>query len=266
MTLDVAIITWQPEGIERVAAMDLPRVDGVRYVVSWQKHDGAAVPETLLRDDVRVYRTESVGLSKNRNLAFSHCSADVVLIADDDLVYTAEGLLYVKRVFEEDERLDVATFMHSLTEHENKKVYPREIHNLAVPYRYYYVTSFEIAVRLSSIRAKGLRFSELAGIGAPYLTAGEEGLFVFHCIKANLKCLFFPKVIVSHRGLTTSGTGAQKPGVIRSRGACMRILRGSLTALTRLPIEAYRTPGGRWRALWYLVEGYFYSIRHRGEL
>lgn len=35
LTLDVNIVTHRRAGIERVAAMELPRVDGVRYVVSW---------------------------------------------------------------------------------------------------------------------------------------------------------------------------------------------------------------------------------------
>ena len=34
MTLDLALVTWQPEGIARVAAQQLPCVDGVRYIVS----------------------------------------------------------------------------------------------------------------------------------------------------------------------------------------------------------------------------------------
>lgn len=266
MTLDVAICTYMPKGIESVETMRLPRVADVRYVVSWQKSEGAAVPEALKRDDVVVYRTDTIGLSKNRNHAFNHCSADIVLIADDDLIYTAEGLLYVKKMFEENEQLDVATFKHSYTDRENKKIYPKEIHNLAIPYSYYYVTSFEIAVRLNTIIAKKLRFSELAGLGAPYLSAGEEGLFISHCLKAGLRCLFYPKVIVAHRGGTTSETRAEEAGVIRARGACLRIIRGSITALTRLPIEAYRTPGNYFRAIYHLIEGYIYSIKHNAEL
>lgn len=266
MTLDVAICTYMAKGIESVAAMQLPRVADVRYVVSWQKSKGAAVPKALKRDDVAIYRTDTIGLSKNRNHAFSHCSADVVLIADDDLIYTAEGLLYVKKIFEENEQLDVATFKHNFTDRENKKIYPKGIHNLAMPYRYYYVTSFEIAVRLKTIIAKRLKFSELAGLGATYLSAGEEGLFISRCLKAGLRCLFFPKVIVTHRGGTTSETRADEAGVIRARGACLRIIRGSITALTRLPIEAYRTPGNYLRALFFLVEGYIYSIKHNAEL
>lgn len=53
MKLDVAISTYQPQGLQRVADMNLPQVEGVRYVVSWQQHGGARIPEQLLRNDVK---------------------------------------------------------------------------------------------------------------------------------------------------------------------------------------------------------------------
>ena len=40
MTLDVMIVTIGADGIKRVAAMNLPEVEEVRYIVSWQMPDG----------------------------------------------------------------------------------------------------------------------------------------------------------------------------------------------------------------------------------
>ena len=86
LTLDIAIVTHRPEGIARVAAMNLPVIDGVRYVVSWQSHEEAPVPESLVRDDVEIHRFDGRGISLNRNHAYDHCRADIVLNADDDLI------------------------------------------------------------------------------------------------------------------------------------------------------------------------------------
>ena len=69
MTVDIAIITYKPEGIERLSKMQLPQMEGVRYVVSWQAHELASVPEELLRDDIVVYRFDKNGQSYNRNNA-----------------------------------------------------------------------------------------------------------------------------------------------------------------------------------------------------
>jgi hypothetical protein len=260
MTLDVAICTFAPQGIERVAAMSLPRLDGVTYIVSWQQPGNAVVPQALLRDDVRIFTTDSIGLSKNRNHAHAHCTADVVLVADDDLQYTPQGLQAVIDTFVANPGVDVATFRYATAG--ESKIYPPTQHNLRTPFRFYYVTSFEIAFRRESITRVDLSFCELAGLGAPYLHAGEEQIFLHHCLKSGLTCVFFPLTIVTHAGLTTSVTRATDPGVIRARGAANRLCRGSFTALTRLPIEAFRTPLNPLRALLFLSQGYLYSLTH----
>ena len=70
MTLDVLICTYGLDGIERVAQMKLPQADGVAYVVSWQLTDDefdADVPQALERQDLKVYKMNGRGLSRNRN-------------------------------------------------------------------------------------------------------------------------------------------------------------------------------------------------------
>ena len=62
--MQVLISTCTPQGIARVAAMELPVVEGVEYLVMWQKHEGAQVPKQLeRRADVRIIRSERIGLS-----------------------------------------------------------------------------------------------------------------------------------------------------------------------------------------------------------
>ena len=61
LTLDLALITFGPDGIRRVGAMNLPRIDGVHYVVSWQCGGDAAVPASLIRPDISVCRTQKPG-------------------------------------------------------------------------------------------------------------------------------------------------------------------------------------------------------------
>ena len=61
--MQVLISTCTPQGIARVAAMELPVVEGVEYLVMWQKHEGAQVPNQLeRRADVRIIRSERIGL------------------------------------------------------------------------------------------------------------------------------------------------------------------------------------------------------------
>ena len=90
LTLDVLIATHTPEGILRVADMNLPVVEGVRYIVSWQDHRDAEIPPALdARNDVTVDRFGQRGVSFNRNNAIELSTADVYLVADDDLRYSS---------------------------------------------------------------------------------------------------------------------------------------------------------------------------------
>ena len=57
LELDIAICTYGADGPSRVAMMLLPPEEGVRYVVSWQEHGDAVLPEILKdRKDVAVFR------------------------------------------------------------------------------------------------------------------------------------------------------------------------------------------------------------------
>ena len=91
MTLEVEICTYGLDGLQRVAQMTLPPVEGVRYRICMQNPDCAAVelPEALRRPDVDFFQHPTRGLSVNRNVALDRAEADIILIADDDLHYTA---------------------------------------------------------------------------------------------------------------------------------------------------------------------------------
>jgi hypothetical protein len=56
LTLNLAIVTHKEDGIKRVVDMNLPHVDGVRYIVSWQSSEGVKLPEALYREDMEIIR------------------------------------------------------------------------------------------------------------------------------------------------------------------------------------------------------------------
>ena len=167
LSLEVMISTLGSDGIKRVAAMTLPQMAGVSYLVSWQTvGEDSLLPEQLeARSDVRVIRTASKGLSRNRNHALDHASADVLLIADDDLDYIPQGLEAVRTAFEADPDLDIGLFRYSNGCGGYEKVYPQSPVRIAghLP-KDYYTTSMEIAIRREG-RSGSLRFHEEFGLG-----------------------------------------------------------------------------------------------------
>ena len=253
MTLEVMICTMGSEGIGRVARMELPEVEGVSYLVSWQQPHGE-VPPVLQRSDVKIITSDDRGLSVNRNHALDAATSDVLLVADDDLRYTASQLKNVIEAMERHPDVELATFRY---EGVNSKVYPEQEMDITRNWpKNYYVTSFEIALRRES-RAGQLRFDERFGVGAPLFHLGEEELLLLEARKKGIRCRYFPITITSHVGLT-SGNREWTPGACRGMGAVIR-RTFPLTCLPRIVLKAYR--GCRARkvrfltGIWYMLEG-----------
>ena len=237
----------------------MPRVAGVRYLVSLQNPDNLSltVPSSLDRPDVEIFEHADRGLSVNRNAAIEHSDADVILIADDDLEYTAEGLSYVKRVFDENPSLDFATFCY---DGDDRKVYPEyEFDIKAKLPSGYYLTSFELAIRRRSLG--GLRFSPHMGVGAPLFGSGEENVFMYKLTLKGLKGRFFPKVITIHAGLTTGSRGATALS-LQGQGAWLWIRYGWLEGFLRLMRDVPRRNAPLFKALRYEVRGFFLAYKY----
>lgn len=254
MTLDLALVTHRPEGIARVAAMQLPQVDGVRYVVSWQTHENAPIPAALLRPDVEIHRFDGVGQSLNRNNAIEHCSADLILHADDDIIYTAVGLKAVIDAFVRHPEVDVATFR---SHHIAVRTFPTESVKLQAKLpKNYFAATFEIAFRRST--AGFLRCHPELGLGSPRLHGGEDEMFLMSAIRRGLECRFFPVTICEHPNPST-GTKASLTNENLQAAGCLIALTRPWTAILRLPLKAWRVSRARQaslpRAIYRLCRG-----------
>ena len=252
MNLDVLICTLGPEGLLRTASMTLPQVDGVTYIVSCQNPAGTAidVPAGLKsRNDVQVHFTPTRGLSVNRNHALSLATADICLIADDDLDYTAHGLQAVIEAFERFPDMDIATFRYGGGP---GKRYPAQACRLGskLP-RGYYVSSIEMAIRRGGAAAS-LRFDERFGLGSQYFHGGEEELFLWHARRSGMHCRFIDCEIVMHHGPTSGTAQRGDVGVLMAFGAVIRIMY-PVSCVWRLPLKAWRERHGG---------GFVHALRH----
>lgn len=217
--LQVLICTFGPDGIRRVANCDHPSVQGVEYLVSWQLPDGDCdIPDELHRDDFRIKKNPTKGLSRNRNIAMDVAAAPVCLISDDDIDYNVDGLRSVIDVFDKCPDIDIATFQYDGDDH---KAYPSVQADLSKPPKNYFVSSVEIAFRLESIRKSGVRFDERFGVGSEFV-AGEENLWIHDLLREGLKGRFFPINIATHRGETTGVRLETAPEYIVSKGAVFK--------------------------------------------
>lgn len=203
--LQVMICTYGREGVNRVVAGKHPEVEGVEYLVSCQTGNDIdpadfEIPGKLRRHDFKVFFTPTRGLAANRNHALSKTTAPLLLISDDDLDYTADGLKSVIDAFDRNPDSDLLTFRYfSKT---CPKQYPEGEFPLILPRKGYSIASVEIAMRGDRIRGK-IWFNENFGIGA-YFPSGEEDVFVLDCLDHGFVGRHIPVVIARHEGSTTS--------------------------------------------------------------
>jgi len=255
LTLDLAMATHKPEGIERVASMMLPRMDGVRYIISWQAHNDYPVPSALTsRPDVEIHRFNATGQSLNRNNAIDHCTADIILHADDDVIYTEYGFSAIINSFQNNPDVDVATFRSTQNK---KRSFPREETDLNYNYpKNYYAGAIEIAFRRST--ADHLRCCPELGLASPRFHGAEDEMFLMSAIKRKLKCRYFPITICEHPGEST-GTKAHFTNANLMAAGCLIGLTRPWTAPLRVPLKAWRVArAGQatlFRALKYITLG-----------
>lgn len=198
MVIDVLISTID-SGIEKISNILLPFRKDVKYIVSHQYRNEKylPVPKELLREDVLVSQIPGEGLTKSRNNAIRLATADICVIADDDVRYTNEYFDNILSVYNQESDVDIACFKIFTGENEPEyKEYPlttvivTDIHD-------YSPSSIEITFKLNSIKNKKIVFDERFGLGT-WLIGGEEELFTLDAIKAGLKIKFFPSYIVQH--------------------------------------------------------------------
>lgn len=239
--LEVLISTFGREGIERICRSKHPRVAGVRWLVSWQLPDGDCPipPKLAARDDFKIIKHATRGLSVNRNRALAEASAPLLLIADDDLFYRPEELEHVIDMFRLNPQADILTFRFRCSN--ATKNYPSRSFDLSRPPRGYYVSSVEIALRRAAIIGSGVRFNEAFGVGARFI-AGEEDIFIHDALKSGLRGRFIPLTICTHPDITTSTKLAKDPKRIETLGAVHRLIHPGSWPL-RMIVHSLRQSG-----------------------
>lgn len=199
MTIQWLISTYG-NGLRNVENILLFPEFGLSYLVSHQDPENLCpeLPEYLDRSDVQVLRLQNRGLSRNRNNALKHATADIVVIGDDDIGLHPAYPHHVRAAFKKHPEADVICFQIRTPEGSFPyKGYPSSTCPLTRFSQLKSVSSIEIAFRRKSVHEKKIWFDERFGLGAD-ANCGEEFLFLAECLRKGLKIQFFPAYIVEH--------------------------------------------------------------------
>lgn len=193
------LISTINEGIYKIESMLMPPVEGVSYIITHQclKEEFNIIPEALKRNDVRLIRINSTGLSVNRNNCLMHADGEILMILDDDVVIKPEYISKIRSFFTYEE-VDIACSKIKTNNDEPEyKSYPKKEINLTKISQLKAVSSIEISIRNKSFKNKDIWFDERFGLGTR-AQSGEELIFLNDCLAKGLKIRFFPEYTIEH--------------------------------------------------------------------
>lgn len=133
------------------------------------------------------------GVGLNRNNALMRSTADICIIADDDMKYVDNYKDIVIKTFEENPKADVIIFNLFEDPVSRYVIKKRFIVNC---FTYTKFGAARIAFRRKSITKHGIFFNLSFGGGAEY-SAGEDTLFLHDCLLSKLKIIAVPYYIAT---------------------------------------------------------------------
>ena len=240
------LISTLGERIAQAAKVLLPPMEGVSYVVVWQRNGigSDALPAELKeREDVSIVEDNGKGLARSRNIALENATADLLVITDDDNRYDTAAIELIRNAFEKHPTAGLIQFQALTMEGKPLRNYP------AFPYTYEtrprgtYFCSVELVMRR---KANLPRFDERFGLGAE-LGCGEEEVFVHEAVRRGVKMIYVPQPLVRTDGATTGGRFLTDAKVQKAKGAVLCILHGKVGAWLRLCSQVMQLHGITWQ-------------------
>ncbi|CAM4467495.1 glycosyltransferase family A protein [Paenibacillus typhae] len=189
MNLEVLISTMNQKGLGLLEEMNI-QSDAI--VIN---QSDSFCSNTLIFNDYKVnflsFDERGIGLSRNN--ALMRASAEISLLADDDVIYIDGYREAVIKSFEENPHADMIFFNVPSKNH----LRPTHIIKKKSRVRWYNCLKYgavKVAFRTEKLKQANIYFSLLFGGGAKY-GSGEDSLFISECIQKGLKIYTDPTII-----------------------------------------------------------------------
>ncbi len=146
----------------------------------------------------RMYTTDTIGASINRNFALMHAKGEICILADDDLVYDDDYEQKILSEFDANPKADVIIFNITTSTPEYGRIpplikKPGRMHTYSKnPYG-----APRMAFRRLSVLKSCVSFSTLFGGGSGMFLNGEDSLWLNALLKAGLKVYLSDKHIAT---------------------------------------------------------------------
>lgn len=137
---------------------------------------------------IHMYSFAERGIGLNRNNALMRASADLCLLADDDVIYHDGYVQQIVQSFNEHPNVDVILF--NCDEPQSKRFMITSPMHIGY-HNYMRFGAVRMAFRRESIHKKGIFFNVLFG-GKTRYRGGEDTLFLNQCLKQGCKVMALP--------------------------------------------------------------------------
>lgn len=142
---------------------------------------------------VRWYDFQERGVGLNRNNALLRATADICLVADDDVLYEPDYVQTVLSAFEKNPKADVIIFNTYLDNGEKRSKHKKPIRINFLNYGRY--GAYRIAFRRMCVIKNSISFNQLFGGGCMF-SAGEDTVFLHSCLQKGLRVIAVPDCIL----------------------------------------------------------------------
>lgn len=134
----------------------------------------------------KLVTTNTRGVGINRNIAIMHSNADILLFADEDVVYEDDYVEKITKAFAKFPEADVILFKFKISKNGQIIGESRCENGRVRTYNAMRYGTYQIAIRKCSLDKANIWFSEIFGCGTKY-GGGEDSLFILDCLRSRLK-------------------------------------------------------------------------------
>lgn len=193
------------------------------------------------------------GVGLSRNTAMMRATADILLFADDDIVYCDNYEQLVLDAFRENPKADVILFNFESLNPDRPEAITKKTHRLRW-YNCLRYGAFRIAIRREALLRKNLSFSLLFGGGARH-SAGEDNLFITNCTQARLRVIAYTAVLGTVRQEESTWFRGYDEKYYRDRGALFAAMYGRWAKMALIAFECKRIRKGFLNRLKFEFDG-----------
>ncbi len=229
-SVEVLLATMHQKDMTFVNTMNIKTA----VVAANQADSNSFVCDTVNGVPVKLLTTDTRGVGINRNLALALSSGDILLFADDDMVFYDDYEQKVQNAFEQLPDADVIFFsFHVSKENTDRNALLYKTSKLRL-HQLMKFGAFCMAGRKEAILTNHISYSALVGGGCIY-GSGEDSLFIMDCYKHGLSMYSHESILgINNYGESTWFKGYNEK-YFYDKGAMTACFPGWL----RAPFRAY---------------------------